>query len=188
MNTKVILGVVTNRQVKAKTTQSLLELMAYSKHEITPMVVTRGYTISENRNYLAVQVQNKMCDYLLFIDDDMVFPKETLDILLNHEKDIIGVASHQRKLPIVSTVEMLEKDQPMPNELFECKAVGAGVLLIKTEVFRKLEGPWFNVKTNPLGLTLVGEDSWFCDKARENNFKVWCDPTIKIGHIGDYEY
>jgi hypothetical protein len=34
----------------------------------------------------------------------------------------------------------------------------------------------------------VGEDYLFCDRAREQGFEVWIDPTIKLGHMGVHEF
>ena len=30
----------------------------------------------------------------------------------------------------------------------------------------------------------VGEDLAFCLRARELGYKIWCDPTISLGHVG----
>jgi hypothetical protein len=34
----------------------------------------------------------------------------------------------------------------------------------------------------------IGEDVNFCKRANEMGLEVWCDPTIRIGHIGEYLY
>lgn len=42
-----------------------------------------------------------------------------------------------------------------------------------------------------LALTLegcIGEDYLFCDGVRENGFKIWVDPSIKLGYLGVQEY
>ena len=185
---KICIGVPTNRSVKAKTAQSLLELVARGGHEFCFVFATEGYTVAENRNYIVVQALNAKCDWLLFVDDDMTFPPDTLERLLAHGKRIIGVASHSRLLPVKYTVELLEGSAELPNELFEARAVGCGVMLVDTSIFRELNRPWFGFKTFDTGQIARGEDAWFCDLARDNGYKVWCDPTIPIGHIGDYSY
>jgi len=35
---------------------------------------------------------------------------------------------------------------------------------------------------------LLGEDVYFFRKAKKAGFNVYCDFSIKIGHIGDYIY
>ena len=129
---------------------------------------------------------------ILFVDDDMIFPPDTLRRLLAHGKDIIGVLSNSRKLPLQPTVQLLDgsvlKHGEAPQELFQVKAVGGGVLLIDTKVFDKIDQPYFSMKTHPNGYTLMGEDSWFCERAAQKGIDVWCDPTILIKHIGDFTY
>ena len=183
---KIAIGIPTNRGLKAKTAQSLLELTAHGGHEFCFVFATEGYTVAENRNYIAVQALNQGCDWLLFVDDDMVFPPDTLGCLLAHGKRIIGVASNSRILPLKHTVELPDGIAELPNELFQTKAVGCGVMLVDMAVFKEIERPWFGFKTFPTGQIARGEDAWFCDLAREKGIEIWCDPTIKIGHIGDF--
>src|SRR3990167_9329017 len=102
---KVTLAICTNREIKAKTVTSLLELVANTKDvDFHILVATRGYTISENREYCVVQAQRNSSDYLLFTDDDMTFPPNTLERLLESNKEVIGVNSYSRCLPLSSTV------------------------------------------------------------------------------------
>lgn len=190
---KIAVGVPCNRTVKAKTTEALLRLVDFSKdkYDFFFTFPSEGYTIAENRLYIAIQALKRKCSHLLFIDDDMVFEPNTLDRLLSHQKDIVGVVYHSRQLEDNTTVVLedgtiLKKD--FPQELMKCKHVGAGVMLVDLSILKELDEPWFKFATYPNGSTLIGEDSWFCSQARKKGFEVWCDPTLSVGHIGDFSY
>jgi glycosyltransferase involved in cell wall biosynthesis len=198
---KVTIAIPTNRSVKPQTVESLLNMVSNSKYQIHVVVADKGYTTAENRNYSVVQAQKNNSDYLLFIDDDMVFPPDTLDVLIGNYKDIVGVASMSRVLPLSPTVGMMDKDgkymtpefnpswkMKLPDDPFKAYFVGGGVLLIDMEVFKKLNKPYFKFESNEDGKVIEGEDGYFCRKAREAGLDVWCDPTLPIGHIGDYNY
>lgn len=169
-------------------------------HETITIIATEGYTTAQGRIYCVVQAMKQNCTHILFIDDDMTFPEDTLDRLLEHEKEIIGVNSHSRMLPISTTVSLLDEsgnhmppDQvpgwyKMPEELFEVYGIGMGVALIDMNIFGQIEKPWFKFDMHEDGLMIQGEDAWFCSQARNKGFKIWCDPTLEIGHIGNYTY
>ena len=182
---KIAIGIPTNRGLKAKMAESLLNLVANTEAEYHFILATEGYTIAENRNYIASQALKNNCEYLLMADDDMTFPANTLQKLLDTGKRIVGVLSYSRMLPLKPTVVPVDK---ITNELFECKEVGGGVLLIDTKVFKEIKQPWFDVETHPFGMVKVGEDAYFCHKAREQGIKVWCLPTLQIGHLGEYNF
>lgn len=201
---RVMVAIVSNRQVRPKTVLSLMRLISYTKYiEIYPFIAEEGYTTGENRTVCVIEAIRRKCTHLLFIDDDMIFPENTLIELLWHDKDIVGVWSFSRILPLSPTMMFLnEKGEYLPQdhmseeqlkrrtELFECYAVGMGVALINMKVFmeEKLKKPWFNFRVHELGKVLTGEDAWFCEKAREAGYKVWCNPTLSIGHLGEYNY
>jgi len=194
MKIKVLIGVPCNRTVKAKTMESLLKLVDYSndKYEFDFTFAIEGYTIAENRIYCAIKAMKANCTHLLFIDDDMTFPPETLEQLLSHEKEIVGVVASPRMITENTTVLKLDGDVLMkheiPKELFEVTHVGTGVMLIDMEVFKKIGEPYFKFTTHLNGMTLDGEDAYFCQRAREKDIKIYCDPTLSIGHLGDYLY
>jgi len=55
MNIKVTIAVPTNRGFQPKTFECLLKMIAYSKDIDWHIIVSsEGYTIAENRNYIAV--------------------------------------------------------------------------------------------------------------------------------------
>ena len=37
-------------------------------------------------------------------------------------------------------------------------------------------------------LPFLGEDYFFCWKAKQLGYKLWCDSRIKVGHVGEYVY
>lgn len=190
---KIAIGTLSNRGFKAKTVESLLNLKVPFEKEI--IIATQGYHIAENRNFIAAKAVNTGCDYLFFVDDDMIFPSDTLERLLAHEKDIVGVAYHPRfeidkdtHKPLDKTHIMTLKQEGSPKELFECEAVGTGVMLVNTRVFPRIPRPWFKITNHETGYTTQGEDWWFCEIARQAGFSVWCDPTLEIGHLGETIY
>lgn len=194
---KIAIATLTNRGFKSQMVKSLMELdCPWEKHFV---LAEGGYTISENRTYIAIQAMKHKCTHIFSVDDDQIFPPDTLKRLMAHGKEIVGCDIKSKVLPLQSHVEpfnmaeltmtqRLLGDTGLPKEFFECKNIGTGVILIKTEVFEKIEKPWFNMTTYPNGLTSMGEDYWFCGQARKAGYKIWCDPTIKIYHIGDYLY
>lgn len=201
---KVTLAVCTNRGIRPKTAQCLMELVNKSR-DFHIVVAERGYTIAENRNYCVVQAQKNSSDYLFFVDDDMVFPSDTLDRLLSHKVGVVGVNSMSRCLPLSSTVGLMDENgkykhpdkypsfqMKIPENLFRAYFVGCGICLIDMKVFEQIEKPYFEFTTYKegdfKGMVENGEDGTFCDKVRKSGVDVWCDGSVKVGHLGEYEY
>lgn len=203
---RITLAIPTNRGVRGKTVQSLLELVAYSDvHDFQIIVAEKGFTVAENRNYIIVQSQKNKSDYVLMVDDDMTFPPDTLEKLLAHKKEVVGVNSYSRCLPLSSTVGLMDKNgeylRPehhtawecrIPKELFKCYFVGMGVALIDMNIFEKIEKPYFEFitykKGDFKGMVKIGEDGSFCEKVKKAGMGIWCDGSLEIGHIGEYIY
>jgi len=182
---RIALGLPTNRLIKPKTVKSLLELAARKKLEI--IVSTKGYNCAENRNYIAAQAIKKGCTHLLHVDDDMIYEPDTLDKLLAHDKDIVG-GLYKTKYEVQDyVIEYLNTDV-MPDKLFECAALGTGLLLVKTEVYKKTPQPWYGYVWFDNGMVKESVDWVFCKNARKAGFKVWCDPQVTAKHIGQFCY
>ncbi len=205
---KITLALCTNRQVRPKTVGCLLDLVThkgktYFTEEIDfhILIATQGYTIAENRNYCVVQAQKNKSDYIFMVDDDMTFPPDTLERMLNRGKEVIGVNSYSRCLPLSSTVGLMDKkgeymhpdkhtawEMQIPDYLFEAYFVGTGIALIDMKVFKKIKKPYFEFTYDKNGQVIHGEDGNFCRKVKEAGIGVWCDGSIEVGHLGDMEY
>jgi choline kinase len=192
MSIKVGIAMACNRTIKAKTFEALLKMVDHADYDYEFIIAIEGYTIAENRIYCVMKALKANCTHLLFLDDDMTFPPETLEQLLSHEKEIVGVVASPRIITENTTVLKLDGEvlttSEIPKELFEVAHVGTGVMLIDMEVFKKIDQPYFKFTTHPNGMTLDGEDAYFCQQARKKDIKIYCDPTLSIGHIGDYLY
>ena len=108
------------------------------------------------------------CDYMLFLNSDMVFPRTTLHRLLVHRKDIVG-AIYAKRVPPYALLGTALEAKPTCDEhgLTEMKRVPTGCLLIRMAVFEALSKPYFRFLNDETSGEIVGEDYVFCDRARE---------------------
>lgn len=189
----VLVGMCCGGAVEAQTIMSLLGLL--TQEDVAFSLQIGGYK-PHNMNKLVAEAKRLECTHLLSIDPDMVFPSDGLSKLLKHNKDIVGANYMARGTPETqhapySTVKF-EKDgkyvqveaKDFPKKLFECAAVGLGFTLIKLSVFDKFREPYFETTEPPFST----EDMVFCANAKHLGHKVYCDPTIQVGHIGKYVY
>jgi len=194
---KVTIGIPTNmdsgRGMRNKMAKCLLDLVVKGGYEFEVILAHEGYTIAENRNYLAVQAIKNGSEYILMIDDDMTFEPDILDRLMENQKDIVGVAYHPRSetgeiikyLDEVTSVAIENSDDPKYKDTFECHATGTGIILIRTEVFNNMPRPWFMFEYHETGQCKLGEDWFFCREAKKAGYKIYTDPKPKVGHIGE---
>jgi len=196
MEIKIAIGLPTNRGVKTLTAQSLMEMVAGSDLDFHIIVSTKGYNTAENRNYITAQAIKADCTHLLLLDDDMVYEKGLIERLVAHDKDIVGATYHVRRLTEEgingNVIEYFDEENDMKllegNDLFKCKALGGGLLLLDLKAVMRVEQPYFWYKVLKVGMVEMSNDWWFCEKAREAGLDVWCDPSIHLKHIGEYEY
>ena len=174
-----------------------------SKHRNgdTALYTVNGTLIFDQREKLAREALNDGCDYILWIDADMRFPKDTIQRLIAHNKDIVGVNATTRSIPVKATAKNLHADMearvntwlPVSSKgkigLEKVTAIGCGVMMVKAEVFKKTPQPWFWFEMLP-GDKLLGEDVYFCVKAYDAGFDTWVDHAMsnEIGHIGKYTF
>jgi hypothetical protein len=61
------------------------------------------------------------------------------------------------------------------DALQQVDAIGSGVMLIDCKVFKTIPKPWFT----SYGL---GEDIYFCARAKAHGVEVWVDTRVKTSH------
>jgi len=98
--------------------------------------------IARNRNLLVQIATDSGAEYVLFLDSDMEFPPDMLLRLLAHEKDIVGVPYPKRRHPYELLGAPLNPAAAQSG-LAEFEWLPGGLMLIKTDVFRKIASPWY---------------------------------------------
>lgn len=154
-------------------------------------------TLGPHNRWLAGQqaIQTE-CDYLWLVDNDMSIPTDALPRLLDADKDLIGADYSYRRLPLMSTVKMLNDKHEIiiadrstfPAHPFICHAIGSGCKLVKVSALKRIPQPWFALSWNPDGSLAKTDDVWFCEQAKQVGIETWCDPAIEVKHIGDFLY
>lgn len=158
----------------------------------------RSSNLAESRHLLAKASIESGADYVLFIDSDMKFPPETMVRLLSHQLPIVACTCATRVAGAVvrgsaCTVDddnRLRPVGPNSNELVEADRVGTGVLLVATEVLKKIPLPWFLFPWDDKTQSFNGEDYYFCEKVRAAGFKIYVDLPLsrKVGHVGQFVF
>jgi len=160
--------------------------------------ISQGTLIANQRAELCLDAMREKCTHVLFIDSDMRFPHDMIERLLQHDLDIVATNCARRRMPTGPTAQIYKENgerelvytMPESTGLQEVGSVGMGVMLIKANVFAKLAEPWFETPWRHDKRGYIGEDVFFCKKAREAGFKIWIDHDVskEIGHIGMFEF
>lgn len=135
-------------------------------------------------------------DYILWLDSDMTFPSTTLTRLLSHNKNIVGCNYKKRSNPqtpvAYKEVGNWESWLPLDEEesLVEVQGVGMGCILIKTELFKKINKPYFEFTYNEETDDWLGEDFNLFSKFRNIGENIYIDTDLsrEIGHLGIYKF
>ena len=155
----------------------------------TMLTTAHGQSPAKSRNLMANMALENGCTHVLFLDDDVYPPPDMLMRLLAHDKDIVGALYVLRNYPHLPIMF----DHAYPDGRCRYKFLtdkvqglvpvvntGLGCVLIKTEVFKKMEQPWIT-------LGAYEKDNWcddihFFNKCREEGFELFVDTDISCGH------
>ena len=156
-----------------------------------------GTMIFNQRERLAEEALKDGADAILWVDSDMRFPKDALEILLSRDLPIVGVNATTRRFPVKPTAldidpetnDLVKVNSKGKTGLEQVMGVGFGMVLIKKEVFQAAQKPWFWFEQTDKGGT-IGEDIYFCAKAFDVGYQTVIDHDLSmhIRHIGTYEY
>jgi len=194
MKAKVYIGIPLQNSVHAEFFRSFYpaHLLLPEEGEAHVELCKWGNAVS-NRNDIVKSVLAGDFTHLFFMDSDMQFPEATLSRLLAHDKDVVGGFYSIKIEPYHSTVFIEDHENgvpwrtynPAPGEtLRQVAGIGTGCLLIKRKVLEAMKWPWFYYRPVEEEQKFTTEDVAFCEDARKLGFEVWCDFTIRCGHVG----
>ena len=143
--------------------------------------------VVHSRNILRKYCIDNNYDCFLSLEQDVVPPKNVIEKLLNHNKDITSALyfylgdDNKTLLPMMwihykgDYAKRLMIDEVPENELVEVITSGLGCVLIKNNVLEKIE--FRHVKDEE-----PWDDLWFCEDAREKGFKIYVDTSLRCKH------
>lgn len=153
--------------------------------------------INQCRDAIVKTAIQRGYDYILWLDDDMVFPPDTLTKLLSHNKDICSGlyfgrgnykplmfdVKYDKEDDTYSLEQVLEYKQ---NDLMKVAGVGFGCCLTKVSVLKDI---WNADIRGAKGTCFdfiggLGEDLSFAIRCMELGIETWVDTSVKCGHIG----
>ena len=161
------------------------------KPEGTAIAAAHGQSPARNRNILIEQALAIDCTHILFLDDDVIPPVDTISKLARHDKDIVTGLYLLRNFPHKPIIFNYSDDKGRcthrfigpeePEGLIPIINCGLGCCLIKTEVFKTMPKPWIT-------LGELEKDHWcddisFFNRARDYGFSLYCDLSVRVGHI-----
>lgn len=173
---------------------SLAEICLESRHLPCHIEVRyfAGLRIDAVRLQILQYAREKEFTLIFFMDDDMLFPRETLTVLYQHYLNGCRVVSglygaksmpyHWFLMP-VETEGHVWNTTYEPGQLVEVKSIATGCLLVEVSVFDEIFSPPFLLKMDIYGRIVETEDCFFAKCCQYANIPMWVDTDILCQHI-----
>lgn len=170
----------------------------------------RGYDCATARNRIAQKAIDGKYDYVLMVDNDVVLPKDVLINMLDSPVDVClgyyahrdndniyrgrvnvckyrnedGIRWHNYPLESEYSAKELEKLRNLGEKKIQIHGGGMGCALIKVDIFRLLEYPWYDwVNYADAKRGMLSEDLYFCEKCKKADIPIYTDTRAGCGHL-----
>lgn len=191
------------RDVSGAFALSLATMAARSDCPVTSYArLQTGPRLAEARNQLVDGFARSDCEWLLFVDSDMVFAADMPQRLLAAGHPIVGALCRTSEgKPTMFRFLNAELDSERvtewdDGEIVEVDATGTGCLLVHRSVFARMKEafatlpsgaenpyPWFVEGMTSLKGDPFGEDTAFMVRARSLGIPVFVHTGVKVGHV-----
>ena len=163
--------------------------------EVTPHFCI-GTLIVNQRDQLAEMALAAGSTHILWLDSDMMFPPDTVQRLLAHDAPIVAGNYVTRQYPhkTVAYTHMHDWRSYVINtgkqDPISVAAVGMGCMLVNTAVIREMPRPRFQTMWIPETDDHMGEDFYFCSRAKELGFDILIDDALScdLQHLGTVSF
>ena len=171
-----------------ETIESMFMMFGQSPCQYKMISVSKVHHVA--RNTIVEHFLDTDMDYLLFIDSDMIWEPDSVELAYNliqqEQVDIVTGIYFTKGAPHLPVIKKLDIDAgcynifvEWGNQPFEVDGAGLGFMLISRKVLEAMKQPLFTWDGG------FSEDLNFCLKAKKDHgFKIWADPLVKLGHVG----
>jgi hypothetical protein len=175
-----------------------------------PVWRIRGISaIDGARNRMASDALSQGLDELMWIDSDIVFDPDDVEILRQHDLPLVcGIypKKSRRQFACAFLPEMRQVVFGIKGGVIELLYCGFGFTLTRRELYETMQQqlrlpvcnqhfqsplvPYFGpmVSGECEKAWYLSEDFSFCERARRCGFRVMADTTIRLWHVGSYRY
>ena len=154
------------------------------KHEVK---FKSGTLVYIARDQLASYAIENDFTHILWFDADMIFNDDILDDLLFCDKDFVAGIFHARRPPhsscLFKSLDPIDRytANEYPSRAFEIAGCGFGCILMTTELVKAVKEKFVSCC---LPAYALGEDLAFCARVSHLGYKMYAEPTARVGHIG----
>jgi hypothetical protein len=165
--------------------------------------------IARGRSMIATSALHEGFEELLWVDSDIAFTADAVDKLRAHDVSVAGAVYSQKgrrglcmnPLTLPTTLTF-----GPGGGLVEVLNIGTGFLLTRRAAYEDVQRhhdlprcgadvpgiiPFFHSiidGSKESGFRYLSEDYSFCHRARAAGHEIFADTSIRVGHVGDYEY
>ena len=176
----------------------LLELVKFNtmNNIDTQVFMDASTVLLTQRERLALMALDFNAEYILWLDSDMTFPSTTAVRLMSHNEEVVAANYIRRQLPAkgVAYKKMGDWHSPLSfdveDQLVPVEGIGMGCMLMKTEIFKELNQPWFEFQWTPESNDHLGEDMILCQKMAKIGRTVKVDTVLsqELRHLGTWAF
>lgn len=204
---KLAIAVPMPEHVSNSFIRNLIEIITYTSKNLEDLeelsyIDRGGVRTDKNRNVIIKEIMEKGMDYVLWLDADMVYPKDIVIRYMEHAPfDIMGCVYFKRKYPF-DPVMFVDNDNPekpfrmvdplkIPeNTIIEVDGIGFGGVMIDCRVYKAMGDDKYMAYGSNFHLPdkapeQMTHDLAWCRKAKGYGFKVYVHSGVLAGHIDE---
>ena len=186
---RLMIAIPSFDQMQTAFVACLLKLVnkLHDDHVDFAVEIKAGTLVHTARDALAGKAIQEGFTHVLWLDADMIFEPELLDDLMFSGKSFVTGICHSRRLPYATCVFAdITKDNtrwegPYPSDTFEIAGCGMACVLMETQILQDVFNSYLTCFTP---LKSYGEDLAFCLRASGLGYKIYAEPSVRVGHIG----
>ena len=188
MSMRLLIAIPTTDYIHAEFVKSLVKLTEeLGRRKIAYSVeVQAGTLVYIARNRLANKAINENYTQVLWIDSDMVFGEKIYEDLADTGKEMVCGAFVSRRPPygpcIYTSIERdnIQKVKDFGITPFRVDGCGFACVLTSRDLLQRVTHKF---GTSFMPTDYYGEDLAFCWRVKQIGGEIWCDPTVRPGHI-----
>ena len=188
MGMKLLIAVPTTDYVHADFVKSLCDLTSeLARKKINYKVeIQSGTLVYIARNKLSNKAINEGYTHVLWLDSDMVFNDQVVEDLMFCGKGMVCGAFVSRRPPygpcVYTSIKKneIEKVKDFGTKPFRVDGCGFATVLTTVELLQAVTQK-FGTAFQPTDY--YGEDLAFCWRVGQIGREIWCEPTVRPGHI-----